>query len=158
MKTLTEINNLNSKSSTDNTTNNNTINNTPKYETANTYSNAKVYFSNISPKDDNNLLPTKEKQFTSFSISKTQGGVVWVFVDNYPDKLNTEKIIVLVDKMENGIYQKYKDLTYTIASPTTSDNTYFSFTFTEAGTYKFTVYSKEIQKMASSTVYISYNN
>ena len=152
MMTLAEINNLTNKNPVYNTTNN-----TPKYEITGNYANAKVYFSNISPKDNNNLLPTKDKQFTSFSISQTLGGVVWVFVDNYPDKMNTEKIIVLLDKMENGVYKKFEDLTYTIASPTTSDNTYFSYTFRESGTYRFTVYSKEIQKMATGTVYISYN-
>ncbi|MEZ4809594.1 MAG: serine protease [Allomuricauda sp.] len=120
------------------------------------YSGAKVYFSNVSPKDNNNLLPDKSKQFTSFSISKKLGGVVWVFVDSYPEKLNTESIIVLVDKSKsNGTFEKYKDLTYTV-SPT-GDNSYFSFTFTEKGTYRFVVYSKDLKKIASNTVLISYN-
>ena len=130
---------------------------TPKYTSnTNPYKNAKVYFSNLSPKKNNNLLPTKSQQYTSFSVSKTNGGIVWVFVDNYPDKMNTEKIIVLLDKKENGVFKKYKDLTYTIVSPTTSDNTYFSFTFREAGSYRFTIYSKEIKKMASNTLEIVY--
>ncbi|MEM8507044.1 MAG: serine protease [Bacteroidota bacterium] len=120
------------------------------------YSGAKVYFSNISPKANNNLLPSKSQQFKSFTISRRKGGVVWIFVDSYPEKLNTASIAVLVDKEVSGKFEKYKDLTYTIPSPTTSDNTYFSFTFTEKGKYRFTVYSKELKRIGSSIVDISY--
>ncbi|TAI47862.1 S1C family serine protease [Flagellimonas allohymeniacidonis] len=142
MKTLDEINGSAAKSSNGTSTTD--------------YSSARIYFSNASPKDNNNLLPPKSKQYTSFTISRKNGGVVWIFVDCYPGKLNTPSIAVLVDKMKNGKFQKYKDLSYTVASPKTGDNTYFSFTFTEKGTYRFTAYSKELKKIASNTVTISY--
>lgn len=119
------------------------------------YSSAKIYFSNVSPKANNNTLPPKSKQYSSFTISRKKGGIVWGFVDCYPGKLRTESVSILVDKKKNGVFKKYKD--FKVASQATGDNTYFSFTFTEKGTYRFIAYSKELKRIAANTVTIVYD-
>lgn len=152
MKSLDEINGTNSS-----VANNTLFYKPPKLSNSSTYSSTKVYFSNLDPKKNNNKLPNESQKFTSFKVSPTLGGVVWFFVDSYPEKLNTAKITVYIDKKVNGTYTKYKDLAYTIPSPTTADNTHFSFVFKETGTYRVTVYSNEFKKMASNTLSIVYN-
>lgn len=128
----------------------------PKTNTSYTsnYKNAKVWFSNISPKVNNNFLPGKSKRYISFSISRTQGGVIWVYVDNYPLLLNTNQIKVYITKLTNGKYVKFKDKTYN--TKRNSDNAYFSFNCFNPGTYKFTVYSKEWRFISSSTFFAYY--
>jgi S1-C subfamily serine protease len=128
---------------------------TPKYTSKTShYANASVWFSNISPKDNNNYLPQKSKRYTSFSFSKAKGGKIWVYVDNYPKAMNTSQVKVYIDKLKNGKYVKHDNIVYNIKS--TSDNTYFSFTFYEKTTYKFRVYSKENRFIGSGTFTTSY--
>ena len=153
MKSVTEINSsLNKKSGYK--SNYSTTKNVPKYNPSNSYANTKLFFSNISYKKNNNQIPTKSKQYTSFSISKINGGVVWVYLDNYPLKLNTESLTVYIDKLQNGLYKQYDKIKYDIYA--NDYRTYFSTTFREEGTYRYTIYSKTFKKIASKTVYISY--
>ncbi|WP_370477177.1 S1C family serine protease [Tamlana flava] len=108
------------------------------------YSKSKVYFSNVSVKENDNKIPSKSKQFTRFSMDKKNGGgKIWVYVDNYPNKMGTEQIKVYIDKYSNtsGKYIKFKDEVYNISK--TSDFTYFPYDFYEEGKFKFFVYSKE---------------
>jgi hypothetical protein len=105
------------------------------------YSNAKIWFSNISPKQNNNYLPSKSKRYKSFSFSKVSGGEIWVYIDNYPKKLNTSQIKVYIDKKLNNKYIRHKNLVYN--SNGASDNIYFPFSFYDATTYKISAYSKE---------------
>ena len=117
----------------------------PKY-TANkaVYTKSKVYFSNVSLKDNGNKFPSKSQRFNRFSMDpKNKGGKIWVYVDNYPNKMNTEQIKVYIDKYSKvtGKYTKFKDVVYNIKS--TSDYTHFSYDFYEEGKFKIYVYSKE---------------
>lgn len=64
------------------------------------YNNASVWFSNISPKDNNNYLPPKSKRYKSFNFSRTKGGMIWVYVDNYPKTLNTSQVRIYIDKLK----------------------------------------------------------
>lgn len=118
------------------------------------YKNAKIYFSNISPKDNKNRLPGTSKQFSSFTINRRKGGVVWVYIDNNSTPLNTEQIKVVVKKRKITEYKLVKDLVYNVDS--TLDVTYFSHIFEKKGAYQFTIYSKEGKIIDSSKVVISY--
>ena len=135
---------------------NKTSNKKPIYSTTNTsnYKNAKIWFSNISPKDNNNYLPPKSKRYNNFTFSKVKGGKIWVFIDNYPTKLNTSQIKVYVDKKVNNTYKSHKSLLYN--SNKTSDHIYFSFSFYEPTTYKFSAYSKENKFIGSGYFSASY--
>jgi len=130
---------------------------TSKSKTSNltNYKKAKIWFSNISPKKNNNLLPDKSKRHTSFRFSRAKGGMIWVFVDNYPSPLNTSQVKVYIEKLVNGKYMKVKNLVYNTAS-LKSDHTYFSFTFYEPTTFRFTAYSKENKYISSSTFFTVY--
>tara|TARA_R110002050_G_scaffold57866_4_gene130160 strand:- start:2212 stop:3612 length:1401 start_codon:yes stop_codon:yes gene_type:complete len=107
------------------------------------YKNSKIFFSNISPKENNNKLPDVSKRFAKFSMDlKNKGGKIWVYLDNYPASLKTDQIKVYIDKLsENDTYKKFKDVVYNVSKY--SGNTYFSYDFYEEGTFKFFMYSKE---------------
>lgn len=119
------------------------------------YAKSKIYFSNVSIKNNNNKFPSTSQRYTSFRIDKKKGGVIYVYVDNYPNKMNTTQIVVLIDKLaKNGKYEKFKDLVYDITS--TIDFTYFPFNVKEEGSYKFRILSKEKLYINTGTVKISY--
>ncbi|MFY0712410.1 trypsin-like peptidase domain-containing protein [Seonamhaeicola sp. NFXS20] len=107
------------------------------------YTKSQVYFSNVSVKQNDNKIPGKSKQYTRFSMDKNKGGRIWVYVDNYPNKLNTEQLRVYLYKYSNFSkkYTKVKDLVYNVNK--SYDYTFFSYDFYEVGKYKFYVYSKE---------------
>lgn len=126
----------------------------PKTSYTSNYKKAKIYFAATSPKENNNYLPGKSKRSNRFNFSPTKGGMVWVYVDNYPSKLNTSQIKVYVSKYENGKYVKFKDMVYNTSK--TSDNAYFSFNFYQPAKFRFMVYSKEnklISWSSFTTVY-----
>lgn len=127
---------------------------TPKTSYTANYKNATVWFSNISPKDNNNLLPSKSKRYNSYSFSRTKGGIVWVYVDNYPTPLNTDKIRVYIDKLKSGTYSNIRNKTYTVSR--TADHAYFSYTFYEPATFRFRVYSNESRFISSGSFSTKY--
>ena len=117
---------------------------TPKYKYSSytqNYKNAKVYFSTISPKDNNNTLPPTSKRYSSFKFYKAKGGKIWVYVDNSTQKLNTSQVKVYVYKKVYTSYIRQKTLSYNTTG--SWKNMYFPFTFYEAGSYKMMAYSKE---------------
>ena len=117
---------------------------TPKYNYSSytqNYKNAKVYFSTISPKDNNNTLPPTSKRYSSFKFYKAKGGKIWVYVDNSTQKLNTSQVKVYVYKKVYTSYIRQKTLSYNTTG--SWKNMYFPFTFYEAGSYKMMAYSKE---------------
>ncbi|MGC6429803.1 MAG: S1 family peptidase [Jejuia sp.] len=123
------------------------------------YTKSKIYFSNVSVKENDNKIPGKSKQWNRFSMDpKSKGGKVWVYVDNYPNKMNTEQVKVYIDKYSSitGKYKKFKDVTYNIKS--TSDFTHFYYDFYEEGKFKFYVYSKENKYINSGTVEMYFKN
>ncbi|RLD29467.1 MAG: hypothetical protein DRI75_03185 [Bacteroidetes bacterium] len=122
-------------------------------KTKTSYKNAKVYFSNISPKQNNNLRPGTSKRYKSFNFSRTKGGMIWVYVENYPS-INTNQFQVYIDKLKNGKYVKYKDkILYNVRSNFNYE--FFKFNFYETGTFRFTVYSKE-NRLISSNTFVTY--
>lgn len=143
MKTLAQING--SKSSS--------VKKTKTYNSPST-GGAKVFFSNFSPKENNNYLPSASKRYSRFTLDRKKGGVIWVYLDTSPSNINTTSIAVLIDKLKNGKYRKFKDQVYTVSS--TGKNTYFPYTFNEKGTFKFSFYSKETKYMASGIVTLAY--
>jgi hypothetical protein len=118
------------------------------------YSKAKIWFSNISPEENNNYIPSKSKRYTSFTIDRQKGGKIWVYVDNYPNKLNTSQIKVNVYKKSNNKYIEHKKLVYN--SNSTLDNFYFDFSSYEATWYKFNAFSKEGKYIATGYCSTSY--
>ena len=126
----------------------------PKSSYSTNYKNAKVYFSNISSNQNNNLRPGTSKRYKSFKFSPTKGGLIWVYVENYPS-LNTNQMQVYIYKLKNGKYVKYKDkIVYNVRKNFNYE--YFSFNFYETGTFKFTVYSKENKFISSGTFTTKY--
>lgn len=119
------------------------------------YKNSKFFFSNISPKENNNQLPPVSKQYTSFSIDRNLGGKIWLYVDNYPSVINTNQVFLIIDKLDsNGVYTKYKDKVFDIDG--TYSNSYFSYFFTEHGKYRISLYSKEMKFINTKNIELSY--
>ncbi|HBH22153.1 MAG TPA: hypothetical protein DDY13_01895 [Cytophagales bacterium] len=115
---------------------------------------SKVFFSNISVTNNNNTIPGTSKRYSSFTIDRKNGGVVYVYVDTYPDKLGTDKIVVLIDRKKGDKYEKYEDLAFNVTG--TLDYTYFPYTFTKKGDYKITIYSGDLKVLGSGFVSIGY--
>lgn len=118
------------------------------------YTKSLVFFSNISVSANNNKIPGTSQRSNKFSISKKKGGLIWIYVDNYPIPLNTSQIFVLIDHFKNGKFEKLEDLVFNVAS--NYDHTYFSYSFYKSGTYRFTIYSKEMKYINSGTLDIAY--
>jgi S1-C subfamily serine protease len=118
------------------------------------YAGSKVYFSNISITQNNNHLPASHQQYTKFTIDRKNGGIIWVYIDTYPAQLNTSRILVLIDKKKGTEFQKYEDKAFDVTG--SLDYTYFSQSFYDKGTYRFTIYSKEMKFINSGTIDISY--
>lgn len=130
------------------TSSNNSNNSDPNYN------GSQIYFSNISVVDNDYKIPGKSKRYSSFTISRKKGGVIYVYVDTYPAKLNTDKIIVLIDELKNGKYEKLEDLVFNVTG--TLDYTYFPYTITKKGSYKFSIYSNDIKLIGSGSVEVLY--
>ena len=150
IKTVTQINNIVAKRQIPKIKNN-----FNKVNLLDSYSKSKIFFSNTSIKNNNNKIPTVSKRNTKFLIDRQKGGVVWVYIDNYPNKLNTTQVKVYMYKLSsNGKYVSHKNLVFDIVS--TSDITHFSHNFYEAGKYKFITYSKENKYIKTAYVEIVY--
>ncbi|WP_298761398.1 serine protease [uncultured Psychroserpens sp.] len=105
------------------------------------YLSSKVFFSNVSAEKNNNLIPDASKRYSSFTIDKSLGGVIWIYVENTPYKLGTSKMKVYVDLMdENGNYKQVKTFNVTEVN-SSSSITHFSNSFYKSGKYKISVYS-----------------
>ncbi|MFT4155044.1 S1C family serine protease [Parafilimonas sp.] len=128
----------------------NEINGIQSSATSQNFANASVYFSNVPP-DNSGAPPGQSQQYSSFSLDSKKGGTVYVYIDNYPALLNTDAIVVLIDKLnKSGQYEKFQDKKFEINGAL--DFTYFQFTLKERGTFRFTVYSKDIAYISSGTV------
>lgn len=100
------------------------------------YAKSKINFTN----DEANVLKS-ENYYKEFTIGK-EGGFIYTVVDNYPDKLNTDQIIVDIWKKKGNKYDSFVETKrYDITS--TLDYTYFKYTFYETGEYKISVYTKD---------------
>lgn len=99
--------------------------------TSDPYAKSKVYFSTDVPSFG------IAKDVKSFDV-KPGGGFVYVIVDNYPNNFKVSSLKLYMYKMIDGKYEKRDEVTYTINS--NYYFTYFKYTFTDAGQYKFVVY------------------
>lgn len=100
------------------------------------YAKSKINFTN----DEANVLKS-ENYYKEFTIGK-EGGFIYTVVDNYPDKLKTDEIIVDIWKKKGGKYDSFVETKrYTITS--TLDYTFFKYTFYETGEYKISVFTKD---------------
>lgn len=121
---------------------------------ADPYKNSVLYFSNISVSENNNKLPGPNQRYNTFTIDRKTGGFIWIYIDNYPNALNTSQIVVLVDELKGGEYKKVEDVLFNVSGDL--DYTYFKYTFLKKGTYKFTIFSKEMKYVNMGTVTINY--
>lgn len=110
------------------------------------YVKSKVYFSTEVPSYG------VAKDVKSFDI-KPGGGYVYVIVDNYPNNFNIGSLKMYMYKMINGQYEKRDEVTYTINS--NYYFTYFKYTFTDAGQYKFVIY--DLNNKYVNTGYVTIN-
>jgi len=100
------------------------------------YAKSKINFTN----DETKVLESASYT-TEFSIGK-EGGFIYVIVDNYPDKLKTDQIIVDVWKKKGSKYEnKIETKKYNITD--TLDYTFFKYSFFDPGDYRFSVYTKD---------------
>jgi len=107
-----------------------------KTTSGSSYAKSKINFTN----DEANVLKS-ENYYKEFSIGK-EGGFIYTVVDNYPDKLNTDQIVVDIWKKKGNKYDSFVETKrYDITS--TLDYTYFKYTFNETGEYKISVYAKD---------------
>lgn len=100
------------------------------------YAKSKIHFTY-----DAAYVLKSEYYYNEFSIGK-EGGYIYVVVDNYPDKLNTEGITVEVWKKKGNKYDSFvEEKKFTITG--TLDYTYFKYTFKETGDYKISFFTKD---------------
>jgi serine protease Do len=128
-----------------NTNNNNNNNNNNSSGGTGNYASSKVYCTDTETGGD---------PVTAFTITSS-GGYVWVYVDNYPAKLETEELVVDIWKKGSGdsytefVETKYYDVKSTLTT------TYFKYTFYKAGDYKIMVYNKDSKIINSCYATIS---
>jgi hypothetical protein len=119
------------------------------------YSKSKIFFSNLSPAKNANKIPNTSKRNTMFTIDKSLGGKIWFYVDNYPDKLNTSKISILIDKQNSlGVYEKFKDFAVDVNA--SHDIKYFDVDFYKTGRYRVKAYSQELKYINTAYLNLSY--
>ncbi len=105
-------------------------------ETGTAFSKSKINFTN----DEANVLKS-DFYYKEFTIGK-EGGFIYTVVDNYPEKLNTDQIIVDIWKKKAGKYDSFVETKkYNITS--TLDYTYFKYTFYDTGDFKISVFTKD---------------
>lgn len=95
------------------------------------YAKAKLYFSTETPSYG------IAKDVKKFTIDR-DGGFVYTIIDNYPTNFPNSTINLYVYRYEDGSYVKKDEKTYTVN--TGYYYTYFKYTFTNAGDYKFVAY------------------
>lgn len=125
----------------------------PKSSYSTNYKYAKVYFSNISPKENNNYLPGKTKRSEVFNITPN-ASTIWVYLDNSTYSLNTSQIYWSVYKLKNGKYSYYKKKWVNITP--SSKNAYFDIKLSGAGKYRFTAYTKDYKYIRAGYVTTQY--
>ena len=113
------------------------------------YGGSSVYFTNDVSDDG-----TIGEKGTTYNINKSTGSYVYCIVDNYPNPLNTEELIVDIYRKKNGEYTFVETKYYTISS--TTKISYFKYTFYEKGEYKFAVYNKNSKWINTGYVTINY--
>lgn len=110
---------------------------------------ARVYFSNVTPVSG--TPPNSIQQFTRFVIDRKQNSEIYVYVDTYPAILNTNKLVVLVDKLtKSGKFEKNQDLVFDVDA--SRDFAYFVFPAKEKGSYQFKIFSEKLVYLGSGTV------
>jgi hypothetical protein len=107
---------------------------------------AHVYFSTEVP------VGGYAKEGKEFNIS-SDGGYVYLVVNNYPDNFNYDELQLKVKKTIGGTDQAFDNKTYTISSNVFS--TYIKYSFFSSGYYIFEVYSKYGNLVGSATVTIN---
>lgn len=129
----------------------------PTSSTGDYYAKSQIFFSHLSPAKNENLIPNKSKRFSSFNIDKTAGGTIWFYVDNYPKKLNTSKISILIDKETSpGVYTKYRDMAFD-TNPS-HDIKYFDVHFYGEGKFRIRAYSQELKYINTAYLTLSFFN
>jgi hypothetical protein len=99
------------------------------------YAKSKINFSS----DEDKVLDPKS-YFTEFTISK-EGGYIYAVVDNSPNQLNTDQIIVDIWKKKGGKYETFVETKrYNVTN--TYDYTYFKYSFFDPGEYKISIFTK----------------
>ncbi len=122
---------------------------------AKNYTGSQLFFS-LTSSSPNGTIPPKDKRYTNFTLGNgAQRGKIRVFLNNSPNPLKTESILVLIDKLStyDGKYYKYKDLTLSVNPRFAS--TYFDFNFYDAATYRVSIYSGEKIFIKSNTLKMS---
>lgn len=118
------------------------------------YSNSDLFFALITDSEGVTLPPNSKRYFNFTLGTGANRGKIRVFVDNYPKSLNTNKLIVLVDKLDLfGKYVKYKDVTVSINHDLTT--TFFDFNFYDLGNYRVSIYSDQEVLINSKTLKMS---
>jgi|GEM_PF-4594808 len=107
---------------------------------------AHVYFSTEVP------VGGYAKEGKEFNIS-SDGGYVYLVVNNYPDNFNYDELQLKVKKTIGGTDQAFDNKTYTISSNVFS--TYIKYSFFSSGNYIFDVYSKYGNLVGSASVTIN---
>ncbi|QIE59662.1 trypsin-like peptidase domain-containing protein [Rasiella rasia] len=102
----------------------------------------------------------KKGSFGTTSINQGTGanrGKISVCVDHGYKALNTEKLIVAIDKLSTSDfkYYKYKDVVY--SAKRTSPKLYFDFNFYDVGTYRVRVYSEDNALIGSTLLRMNPN-
>lgn len=99
------------------------------------YSFARISF--ITHVNANGSLGLKLSKFT---IDKENEGTLCVNIDNFPKQIKTSKLIVDISIKEGDDFKKIDTKTYD-STPTLKE-TFFKYTFSEPGKYKFSVYNE----------------
>ena len=95
---------------------------------------------------------------TSFTIDRTNGGVIYFKVDNLGKALETSKITVYIDKMStSGKYEEFDTKVYTISNKSRSW-IYFTYDFFTEGSYKVSVYNESLTFINTSYLTLTYRN
>jgi hypothetical protein len=94
--------------------------------------------------------------YTSFTISPTQGGRIYFKINNNGTALNTNKLIVFIDKKNNlGEFKPFDNQYFDLASKSTHW-AYFYSDFFETGEYTLTVYNSAMVFINSVAFTISF--
>jgi hypothetical protein len=114
------------------------------------YAGSKVYFTNeIGDKGD--IGPS----YSEFIINKSKGSFIYVVVDNFPNTLETDELIVDIYKKKGSDYIFFETKRYTLGK-STLNTTYFKYSFFEKGEFKIMVYNKNSKWINTGYVTIKY--
>lgn len=120
------------------------------------YDKSEIFFSLIAD-SPNGVFPDISKRYTNFTLGSGFGsgrGKIRVFLNNQSKSLNTNKLVVLIDKLgTNNKYKKYKDFTVNVSS--NYSGTFFDFDFFDVGTYRVSLFNDQQVFINSRTLKMS---